>query len=204
LKADFLSLTTSNEPNLLNIPVSCKHWLKCNTVSTRWYRSNHMWVFLALWRRIKIRMFITVVWNNTTCNLVVRQQWLNRNWLPANSNSGNRKFLKNSSKYFRKKCIYLHIHVCACVRVCAVCVCVLGCEMQSPVVIAVFSVRSIYVCDLILPKKHKKLTTKSCHLTISWTLTFSYYKNVSLHAALYNRHMFESLQYTFEDHDENI
>jgi hypothetical protein len=80
-----------------------------------------IWEFLALWRSIKIRMFITVVWNNPLCNLVVRQQRLFGNWLPATSNIRNRKFLKKSSKYFWKHIyiyIYTHPHMCVCVCVC--------------------------------------------------------------------------------------
>jgi hypothetical protein len=75
------------------------------------------WLFLALWRRIKIWMFI-IVWNDTTCNFVVRQQRLIGNCLPATSNNGNRKFLKKSSKYFRK---HIYTYICVCVFVC-VCV----------------------------------------------------------------------------------
>ena len=61
-----------------------------------------LWVFIAIWCKIMRWRFITVVWNNTPCILVIRQQRLFGNWLTVTSESGDQQFLNNSNNYFRK------------------------------------------------------------------------------------------------------
>jgi hypothetical protein len=53
---------------------------------------------LALWSKILLLGYITVAWNNSLCNLVIRQQRIIADGLHANSDSEDGVFLKKYSR----------------------------------------------------------------------------------------------------------